>query len=151
MRNARPPLNLPARLPRSATAWLASVSVAGLLLAGCAGEPTLVEGLSFPAGLKQTRTIPVQVERINTDIRLTNTTDQTLSGRLWANQWWSRTLDPVPPGRTVTLDLRTFKDKFNTSYRAGGFFATENPDKLVLTQLQTDSELIGLLTLAPAE
>jgi hypothetical protein len=143
----------PARLPtrtRPALALSAIALLGALGLAGCtSAEKTLVEGTPFPADLKQARTLNIQVTRNGTDISLTNTTDLTLTGRLWANQWWSRTIEPMAPAQRVTLDLRTFLDKYNTPFNAGGFFSTQPADKLVQLQLQTDAELLGLLVVTP--
>jgi hypothetical protein len=125
--------------------------VAGaVLLCGCRGPAKIVEGEAYPATLKQSRVVDVQVVRDRTRITLVNTTAQALGGRLWLNQWWSREVSAIEPGSRVTLDLREFKDRFGGAYRAGGFFATENPDKLVLTQLQSGGELVGLVTLVPS-
>lgn len=122
---------------------------AALLLGACRGQPTIVQGEVYPAELKQSRVLDVQVARERTHITLVNTSAQALGGRLWVNQWWSRELPSVEPGQRITLDLREFKDRFGKPYRAGGFFATENPDKLVLTQLQSGGEMLGLVTLVP--
>ncbi len=144
------PARLPTRTCPARTLW--GIALLGALaLAGCtSGEKTLVDGTPLPADLKQTRTLDIQVTRTGTDITMTNTTDLTLTGRLWANQWWSRTIEPIAPAQRVTLDLRTFLDKHNTPFNAGGFFSTQPPDKLVQLQLQTDAELLGLLVVTPA-
>ncbi|MCU0689673.1 MAG: hypothetical protein MUE97_08040 [Phycisphaerales bacterium] len=140
--------------PSSATVSrviVAAALAACAFLGACRSAPQALDGPQFPA-TPQARNIDVQVLRDRTDITFTNTTNQPLQGRLWANQWWSRTLDaPIAPGQRVTLDLRTFKDRFGAPFAAGGFFATENPDKLVQMHLQTDTELVGLITILPTE
>jgi hypothetical protein len=135
---------------RSRVIAIASLA-AGAFLGACRSAPQALDGPQFPT-TPQARVIDVQVLRDRTDITFTNTTSQPLQGRLWANQWWSRSLEqPIAPGQRVTLDLRTFKDRFGAPFAAGGFFATENPDKLVHMHLQTDTELVGLITILPAE
>lgn len=117
------------------------------LLAGCStGTTGFVEGPIYPAQLRQARTLDIQVARDETHIRFTNTTASPIPAcTMWANAWYSRALEPVAIGETVDLSLFDFKDQFGTAFKAGGFFATEKPTKLVLMQLEFPDELVGLI------
>lgn len=134
-------------------------AIAGLLagaaaaLAGCAHGPNPdLAGPSYPE-LAQTATLDIQVVRHETDIRLTNTTASSYkSCRLWLNRWYSRPIERLDVGQTLTLSLWDFHDEYGESFEAGGFFATRRPEKLVLAQLETGGELLGLVVVeAPTE
>lgn len=93
-------------------------------------------GPQYPP-VKQPRVVDVQVLRDETEVTMTNTTAAELPpGLLWINAWFSVPFDGLRIGQTVTLRLASFTDRFGTPFRAGGFFATELPDRVVLAQLQ---------------
>ncbi len=59
-------------------------------------------------------------------------------------------------GQTFVLPLDGFKDEFGDTFRPGGFWAAEDPEQLVLTQIETTStegkvELVGLITIREDE
>lgn len=113
---------------------------------GC-GSSGLPDGPAYPA-LAQGRVMDVQVVRRETTITLTNTTAQDIPAcRMWINGAYSRMIDPLPIGATTTLPLGSFRDRFESKFKAGGFFATENPDTLVQAQLELDGTLVGLLVI----
>jgi hypothetical protein len=92
--------------------------------------------------------VDIQVFRHGTIIRFTNTTARSFpAGRMWLNQWYSREIPPLGVGEKMQLSLREFKDQYGESFRAGGFFATRRPAKLVLAQLDVDDELVGLVVI----
>lgn len=96
---------------------------------------------------------------------MTNTTAANLpAGLMWINGWYSRKFDGLGIGQSVTFGLDEFADRYGEAFKAGGFFATELPDRLVLAQIQPvaesqnssepaglKQELIGLVVIRPVE
>ncbi|MGQ0629297.1 MAG: hypothetical protein ACT4PL_14495 [Phycisphaerales bacterium] len=117
-------------------------------LCGCArslrsGE--VGDGAMYPE-VQQSEVLDIQVFRDETEVRFTNTTARSFGpSRLWLNQWFSRPIDGLEVGQSMTLDLRSFEDRYGDGFRAGGFFATELPDKVVLAQLENDGRLLGMI------
>ncbi len=104
----------------------------------------------YPAAIAQEETVDIQVFRDGTTLRFTNTTAERFGPcRVWVNAWYGRQIDGVDIGETIALDLYSFKDTNGVKFRAGGFFAVEQPDDVVLTQLEIDDRLIGLVTVQP--
>ncbi|MEM7628946.1 MAG: hypothetical protein AAF356_05940 [Planctomycetota bacterium] len=96
---------------------------------------------TYPASPERTGTADIQVFRENTRLSLTNTTTTELpAGRIWLNRRFSRPVDALPPGGSLDLELREFVDQFGTPFRAGGFFATDQPDPVVLVEWGTGGE-----------
>ena len=116
-------------------------------LAGCSTAPdTSKSGPAKPAVAKQTSIVDIQVFRDETVIRMTNTTAKPLGpGRMWINNWFSRSFDGLGVGQTAVLQLNEFRDQYGAAFRAGGFFAADRPDTIVLAQIETGGELIGLV------
>ncbi|MFT3686975.1 MAG: hypothetical protein QM783_18985 [Phycisphaerales bacterium] len=123
-----------------------------LLLAACSSKPaTITNGPIYP-DRKQTSVIDVQVIRHTTTVTMTNTSARTFdNARLWANQWYSHELPSWKPGESLTLGLADFKDRYGQPMRAGGFWAIDNPEKLVLMQVEQGQETIGLIVIGQAE
>lgn len=134
------------------TAAAAAAATLALLTTGCATEPPAIgQGPVYPA-TTQSRVVDIQVLRQGTDAVMTNTTTQRFTAaRLWANAWYSRDLQDWAPGQTITLPLDSFKDRYGVPFRAGGFFATTNPEKLVLMQIEHDNTLTGLIVIGQSE
>ena len=131
---------------------LASCLLAGVVgavtgVGGCAtAQSGFIEGPIYPGNITQTATLDIQVFRDDTRIRFTNTTARSIPAcRMWVNAWFSRELPGVAVGETVELSLFDFKDQYGDEFRAGGFFATDTPMKLVLAQLEIGDELMGLV------
>lgn len=129
----------------------ASMTITAVLLTGCqsAGKSEIAQiilGATYPTR-EQSRQIAVQVIRDETDITATNTASEPLAGRLWLNKWFSIEIPQWAPGQTLTIDLRDVRDQYGGSMRAGGFWATKEPEKLVLAQVQLagSDELVGLI------
>ncbi|MBL8761726.1 MAG: hypothetical protein JNL50_10525 [Phycisphaerae bacterium] len=105
----------------------------------------------------QAKVLNVQVLRSGPSITFTNTTAGPLGPcRMWLNQRFSRMIDKVEVGQTVTLDLYSFTDEFGDEFRGGGFFSMERPDKVVLSQLEIQDadgtpSLWGMITIAGGE
>jgi len=130
--------------PRTAVAFILVAAV--LVLGACAGEGELIEGADYPHALKQARTLDIQVTRDETTISLTNTTAAPIpAGKLWINTWYVRDFPGLAVGESITLDLHEFKDRYDDQFRAGGFWASDPPDRLSLAQIETGGELLGLI------
>ena len=77
---------------------------------------------------------------------MTNTSAKAFGpSRVWLNARFSRTIDEFAVGQTLKLDLREFYDEFGESFRAGGFFATRNPEAMVLCELENEGTVYGLV------
>lgn len=120
-------------------------------LAGCGGSGNLLafqseyEGAP-PTTLQQAEVLNIQVFRNVTDLELTNTTARSFGPSvLWINERFSYPIDGLAVGESLDLPLRNFIDEFGDPFRAGGFFATRDPDPLVLAQLESEGVLFGLL------
>lgn len=119
--------------------------------AGCrSGSDVEASGAVYPENVPQTRVLDVQVVRDETMITLTNTTARGFGrSRLWVNGWYSLEIDGFAVGQTLNLSLHDFKDRYGTPFRAGGFWATRKPERLVLAQIEPldaqPRELIGLV------
>jgi hypothetical protein len=109
---------------------------------------TILEGPAYPAGATRTETIDVQVIRRGTRIEMTNTTARAFGpGTLWINGWYGREIPGLAVGESLNLRLRDFRDEFGDEFRAGGFFAKEAPDRIVLAELQIEGRLLGLVVI----
>ncbi|HZW05617.1 MAG TPA: hypothetical protein VFF65_00725 [Phycisphaerales bacterium] len=132
----------------------AALVLTALLLAagGCAGrQRSIVNGPIYPAR-PQTSVANVHVIRDGTTISLTNTTASPFTdARLWANQWYSHELPLLEPGKSITLSLADFKDRYGNPFRAGGFWAPDNPERLVLMQVEQGDKLTGLVVIGQSE
>lgn len=155
--------------PRGSTSLLARLSRAGLVAAVCAGAVAVGACSSTPKAIPenapaypgeaagQAKILNVQVLRSGPSITFTNTTAGPLGPcRMWLNQRFSRMIDKIEVGQTVTLDLYSFTDEFGDEFRGGGFFSMERPDKVVLSQLEIQgadgtASLLGLITIAGGE
>lgn len=133
---------------RPINASLVALTLVLAPLSGCSFHTgsTIGAGEAMPLGLKQTEVLDIQVYRNVTHLELTNTTARSFAaGTLWVNQRWSHPIDALKPGDSVRLDLDEFKDEFGEPFRAGGFFATRDPDRVVLAQLESEGTLYGLI------
>lgn len=128
---------------------LGSFVAAGLLAGGCrsSGPVEITDGAAYPA-LKQIQVFDIHVLRADTKIAMTNTSSHAFGPcRMWLNQWYSRELPGFGVGESMTLELDSFKDRYGTAFRAGGFWAIENPEKLVLAQIEEAQTLVGLVVI----
>lgn len=88
----------------------------------------------------------IQLLRNETEITLTNTSAQEFPAcTMWINRQFSRPIEPLGIGQSITLPLASFRNEYAEPFRAGGFFATEKPDEVVQAQLETESGLVGLI------
>lgn len=120
-------------------------TLALLPLAGCA-TPSIEAGPIYPSEAARASTLDIQVIRRGNRIELTNTTARNFDdGMLWVNGWWGHPIERLHVGETVRLSLWDFRDAYNGKFRAGGFFARERPDRIVLAELQTAEGLTPLV------
>lgn len=128
---------------------LATLTTGAIGLAGCQFFGTDIQpdkGQPMPESLAQGEVLDIQVYRNVTKLELTNTTARSFAaGTLWVNERWSQPVEALEPGESLTLDLKQFYDEFGEPFRAGGFFATRDPDRVVLAQLETGGTLYGLI------
>ncbi len=111
-----------------------------LLLAACSSSGPLRPGESYPSILVRTEPSTIQLVRETRHVEMTNVTARSFGpSRIWLNQWYAAEIDGLRVGETVRLPLTRFKDEFGDSFRGGGFFAAEAPDKLVKAELETDA------------
>jgi hypothetical protein len=109
------------------------------------------EGPVYRAAIPAAETLDIQVFRHQTEIEFTNTTARNFGpGTIWLNRRFGRHIDGLEVGQTVRFPLRDFRDRFGESYRAGGFFAVERPERLVVAELETeqagsDRVILGLV------
>ncbi|MBL8762949.1 MAG: hypothetical protein JNM07_01600 [Phycisphaerae bacterium] len=137
-----------------ARARMSAGVLVALALAGCgtAGSTVRDDLPRYPETLKQATTLDVQVAREETVVRMTNTTGRSFGAcRMWINGWYARELNGFGVGETLELPLNEFTDRYGTSFRAGGFFATERADTLAQAQLEVGNELLGLIVIGQAE
>ncbi|MEZ6243980.1 MAG: hypothetical protein R3B57_13165 [Phycisphaerales bacterium] len=139
---------------RTRTHRIVRVGGAGLMLALV---PTLAACSAFsrsdvdyarpyPFDAERQDMLDVQVFREGTKLKMTNTTAHAFGpSTLWVNQRFSRPIDAFAPGETITLNLYDFRDQYQDAFRAGGFFATQEPDQVVLVELQPGDEAGGKL------
>ena len=121
------------------------------ILPGCGSGPEKVTyARPYPA-IAQSEVLNVQVVRGTTTIALTNTSARAFGpSTLWLNGRYSRPIDGLKVGQSMTLPMAEFRDEFQDAFRGGGFFASEPPERLVLAQIETPGEdgkerLLGLL------
>lgn len=134
---------------------LAAAVFAGV--SGCrSGSDVEASGAVYPDAVLQSRVLDVQVVRDDTVITMTNTTARGFGpSRLWVNGWYSLEIEGFAVGQTLKLSLHDFKDRYGTAFRAGGFWATRRPERLVLAQIEPldaePRELIGLVVVGRGE
>jgi hypothetical protein len=122
------------------------LAASALALGGCRGGQSIDYARPMPGTLTEGEVLNIQVLRSVTRLRLTNTTSRSFEGcTLWLNQRYSRPVGDLAVGETLDLPLREFVDEFGDTFRAGGFFATRDPDPVVLAELETGETLFGLL------
>jgi hypothetical protein len=146
------------RTPRLALAHLraaacALLAAALIALPACRSAPAqIVEGQQYPEKIERGPTLDIQVFRRETTLEFTNTTATPIpASRLWLNAWYSRQFEGLGVGQTVRLPLREFKDRYGESFRGGGFFATELPERLALAELESGGKMVGMVVVGGTE
>lgn len=125
----------------------------GLLCAACSPPRTRAPwARPYPEKPTLAGTADIQVAREGTHISMTNTTARDFGpSTVWLNMQWALPIDGFKPGQTITLDLYEFRNEYQERFRGGGFFASERPDTVALTQIETTTpdgkpEFVGLVT-----
>ena len=129
------------------------------LLTGCSSSPKLQEAepRQYPSRATRTKVLDVQVIKHPTEIEFSNTSSRAFGPcTIWLNARYHRDLLGIAVGQTLSLPLVEFKDEFGDNFRPGGFWAAEDPESLVLTQIETVNadgkiELFGLITVRADE
>jgi hypothetical protein len=123
-----------------------------VLAAGCArplSDPDAAFA-PYPRTTQPAASIDMQVFRHGEDIVIVNSTARSYRDfTLWLNQRYGRTIDRLAAGETIRIHLAEFHDERGEAFRSGGFFGTEEPTPLVLTEIQESPEapLVGLVTI----
>lgn len=132
--------------------------VVGPLVAGCASSPReIVDGRAYPTSAPPGETLDIQVFRHQTEIEFTNTTARSFGpSTVWLNRRFSREIESLEVGQTMRFPLREFRDRFGESFRAGGFFAVERPERLAVAELETigpegDATVLGLVVVGTGQ
>ncbi len=144
------------RRPRRLVLHPAGLLGAGLALAAvpaaCTSHAPIVPGPVYPGEMMREETLDIQVFRRTQTIELTNTTARRFGpGTLWLNARFARAIDGLDVGQTLVLPLAEFRDEFSERFRAGGFFATEKPYRLVLAELETEGRMRGLVVVGSTD
>lgn len=125
---------------------LALLGGCGLFRSGAYSPIDVEYARALPEGLTQEQTLDIQVFRDGTRLELTNTTARSFGeATLWVNRRFGLPIDRFDIGQTLDVPLARFVDQYGVPFRAGGFFATEPPDPVVLVQLEHDGFLHGLV------
>jgi hypothetical protein len=126
---------------------LTVLGMSAVLVTGCHSAPQkIVEGERYPTKIERGPTLNIQVFRRATQLEFTNTTANSIpASRLWLNAWFSKEIEPLGVGQSVIIPLREFKDRYGESFRGGGFFATEIPERLALAEIQTEGKMTALV------
>ena len=107
-------------------------------------------GPAYPFQQHTTDTFAVQVFRDGTQITIVNATATAWGpSRLWLNQRFSRAIDGLAPGQTLTLDLFSFWDEDGESYPGGGFLSSRPsmPVRLVELEFEPETPLVGFISI----
>ena len=117
-----------------------TLAALGAPLGGCAsgGKTPPPYARPYPGYLDQSPTLDIQVDQRTQTLTLTNTTAQRFGpSTLWLNKRFSRPIGSLEVGESREIPLREFSDQFGERFRGGGFFATREPERLVLAQVET--------------
>ncbi len=133
-------------LPVALLGALVMAALAMASLNGCSSAPSAANARVYPVTLEKGPTLDIQVVRGETTLTLTNATARVFGPcTLWINAYYSRPLDGLAVGQSVKFGLSELRNEHGESFRSGGFFATEKPERMVLAQLEHDGTLYGLI------
>ena len=105
---------------------------------------------SYSHDLHTIETADIQVFRDEEIIELVNATVHTYRNfDIWINQRYVLQVDQMLAGETIRLSLWNFFDERGDRFNAGGFWATREPERVRLVELQAARNLpmMGLLTI----
>jgi hypothetical protein len=113
------------------------------------GDPALATR-PYPMELHFAGSVDIQVIHTNEFLEIVNSTaDDYSNATIWINQRFSGSLEPLPAGSTLRLNLWSLRDSFGEQFNAGGIWRTDEPTTVVIAELQigTDTPLIGLIVI----
>jgi len=113
------------------------------------GDPALATQ-PYPMELHFAGSVDIQVIHTNEFLEIVNSTaDDYSNATIWINQRFSGSLEPLPAGSTLRLNLWSLRDSFGEQFNAGGIWRTDEPTTVVIAELQigTDTPLIGLIVI----
>jgi len=126
------------------TLAVVALSVAAPLLLspiGCARSAAFTQSDPYPEHLQKLEPSNIQLYRSGKTIIVTNTTATAFGPSvIWLNQWFAREIEGLAVGQTRELALSSFKDEYGDEFRGGGFFAAKEPDRIVLAELEIDTD-----------
>lgn len=100
----------------------------------------------YPETLARGEPLDIQVIRGETTLALTNTTSTVFGPcTLWLNSYYSRPLEGLAVGQSLTLPLADFRNEHGEPFRGGGFFATKKPERMVLAQIESDGTMYPIV------
>ncbi|MDX9912712.1 MAG: hypothetical protein RBS39_12855 [Phycisphaerales bacterium] len=131
----------------------------GVAACGCASAPpTPVDyARAFPGQLVQRETLDIHAFQHPTTLEFTNTTARAFGPTtIWINRWYSAPVESIEVGETISIPLKRFRDAESFAFRAGGFFASREPDTVTQAQLEVTRpdgtrELLGLIVIGERE
>lgn len=86
------------------------------------------------------KTLDIQVIRAVRTIEFTNSSGKAFGPcTIWLNRRFSLPIDGLAIGQRVELRLSDFVDEFSDPFRAGGFFAADAPDVIVMAEIEYPS------------
>lgn len=122
------------------TLALGAAALALFSAPGCGrGADPVPYARQYPASIERApATLNIQVFKRPTRLEFTNTTSRAFGpSTIWLNRRFSRPIDDIALGESVSIPLTEFRDEFSDYFPPGGFFARENPERLVLAEIET--------------
>lgn len=105
---------------------------------GCLRSADFTERAPYPERLAVLEPSNIQLYREGRSITLSNTTARPFgASTIWLNKWFSRGIESLAIGESVTLSLAEFTDEYGDAFKGGGFFATTAPERIVHAELET--------------
>ncbi|HYF14509.1 MAG TPA: hypothetical protein VD971_05480 [Phycisphaerales bacterium] len=114
-------------------------------LGACGSTRDLSRARVYPANAGRDTSLDVQVIREDGRLRGTNTSARSFGpSTVWLNMRYGREIAGWGVGEEIKLNLEDFYDEFGEPFPAGGFFARELSDDVVLVQVEEGGKLAGL-------
>lgn len=122
------------------------VVASAFALTACQGYPRATfDGPAYPESAPKLETLNVQVVVGAVDITLTSGEPRNFGpGEVWLNRWFAAEIDGLDRGERLVVPLSAFRNEAGLPPKSGGFFATREPDDIVLAELHTGAGLYGL-------
>ncbi|MCA9311350.1 MAG: hypothetical protein KDA21_09110 [Phycisphaerales bacterium] len=103
----------------------------------------------YPQGQASAGTLDIQVIRRPQSLEMTNTSLHAFGpSTVWLNAEYALPIDGFAVGETLSLPLTGFRNEFSERFRAGGFFATRDPTRLVLAEIEAEDGRWGLIVVS---